>query len=336
MAEYVTNPRTVISRGNIIGDDLGYLETIGMIKGVNCEITPSTININEQNLNAVLMSPVMGQLIVLYAETFRNHINTVFGSGKINLSGNNLSGSVMSRTINIFDRQEKITDNILPVEVSNPLIMPNNTFYSNSTVIIQDNKYIINAADIIYFFGEYTNLNYLKIDSEEIYTFSFFANNVNNIKLIAKFYDLNYNLIDSVESDELTTVNESRLYLSVETPTDTEYTAFELITGGSAEIYQPMLNKGNLKGFVSGYGSEIKNILFVEYDEIRIAHTAATPYGTNILYDVYNNGVLYEQNLLSPFILETADLGVIEIKANLLRNSSSDVVSLENLIITGV
>lgn len=336
--EYITNPKTVIAGGNIIGDELGYFENHSIIQGVNCEITPSTININEQNLNAVLMSPVIGQLMILYAETFRDYVNTSFTGGLIKLSESNLSGSAMSRAIMIYDRQEKITDNLLAVEVSNPITMPQNVLYSDSEVTIQNNHYTTNAEGILYFYGQYTaNQNYLNLDSEQTYTFSFYSEDSNDsVKLIVNFYDQNYDFIESVESEELIANTEARLYLTVETPTYTIYASFEIETQGSTDIYNLMLNEGNLKTFVSGYESEIKNINFLEYEEIRLAHTAETPYGTNILYDVYNNGELYQSNLLSPFILQTAELGNIEIKAKLSTNSTTNVVSLSNLIITGV
>lgn len=336
--EYRNNPQTVISGGNIIGDELGYLENISTIQGVNCEITPSSLIINEDNFNAVNMSPVIGQLMILYAETFRDYINTTFDGQIIKLSATTLNGSAMSRPIVIFDRQEKITDNLLAVEVSNPLTLPNNVLYSDSSIIIQNKKYLVDAESTLYFYGEYTaNQNYLKLNPEEKYTFSFYSKNSNKtVKLIVKFYDEYYNIIDSVESDDLIAFTESRLYLTMNTPIDTKYAAFEIKTNSGMEIYNLMLNEGNLKPFVSGYESEIKNSNFLEHNEIRFSHTAETPFGTNIRYDVYNNGEIYESNLLSPFILETAELGTIEIKAKLSTDNSTNIVSLTNLIITGV
>ena len=335
--EYITNPGTVIAGGNIVGDELGYLENINNIQGYNSEITSSTIEVNNQTMNAALMSPVIGQLMVLYAENFRNYVNTILSEGVVKLAGSNLSGSAMSKQIVIFDRQEKITENILAVEVSNPVIMPQNILYSDSNVLIENQKYVFDSEGTSYFYGGYTsNQNYLILDPEETYTFSFYAKAEDSVKLLVNFYDQQYNLIESVVSDELIPITESRLYLTLTTPLDTVYASFEIQTKTSAIINKLMLNQGNLIEFISGYQSEIKNINFLNYEEIRFSHTADDPYGTSILYDVFNNGELYKSNQVSPFILETAELGIIEIKAKLLTNSTATVVSLTNLIVTGV
>lgn len=347
--EYTTSPETIYPRGNLIGNTFGYLEDTTIFTVVNGTISDSEIVLNDDILNAVKMIPNLENILQILGSQTTNLSDMIIDNilNSVKLASGKTSGNATTQLIQIARRSEKITGNLLPVEITdfNILLSSSRDIYVDGNVTKFNNELLVNS-EIIEFMGDNTlNHLFVEVSEDTEYTLSCNIRNSNiPIKLGVKYYDEYKSLIDIHYSEEVISNSNTTVYINSISPEYAKYMSFFIEADEEAEYYlsKLMFNEGKLKKFVSGYESRIIDPIFEGYNTLRISTTKnilqdKNPPDTLTITILDNNDeVLISQTNLEPLLLDISDLDSFKVKLSVNISSNNNPSSISSINIQGM